>query len=68
MGRLWQAAGTVESILRPGLMEKAAAGGLRSLFVGFETLAAPTSPGRARRHNVGRDYEAAPCAAYTTWA
>ena len=38
MGRLWQAAGTVKSVLAPGLLEKAAACGLRSLFVGFETL------------------------------
>ena len=38
MGRLWQAAGTVESVLRPGLLEKAVDCGLRSLFVGFETL------------------------------
>jgi radical SAM superfamily enzyme YgiQ (UPF0313 family) len=38
MGRLWQAAGTVQSVLAPGLLERAAASGLRSLFVGFETL------------------------------
>lgn len=38
MGRVWQAAGTVQSILKPGLLEKAVDSGLRSLFVGFETL------------------------------
>ena len=38
MGRLWQAAGTVNAVLRPELLEKAVACGLRSLFVGFETL------------------------------
>jgi radical SAM superfamily enzyme YgiQ (UPF0313 family) len=38
MGRLWQAAGTVEAVLRPGLVEKAVESGLRSLFIGFETL------------------------------
>ena len=38
MGRLWQAAGTVKSILEGDLIEKAAAAGLRSLFVGFETI------------------------------
>src|SRR5690242_8419722 len=37
-GRLWQAAGTVSSVLRPGLLERAAEAGLRSIFVGFETL------------------------------
>ena len=39
MGRLFQGAATVDSILRGNLVEKAAAAGLRSLFVGFETLA-----------------------------
>src|ERR671932_557260 len=38
MGRLWQAAATVQSVLRPGLLELAADAGMRSLFVGFETL------------------------------
>ena len=38
MGRLWQAAGTVKSILEGDLIEKAAQAGLRSLFVGFETI------------------------------
>jgi radical SAM superfamily enzyme YgiQ (UPF0313 family) len=38
MGRLWQAAGTVNAVLGPGLLEKAVDAGLRSLFVGFETL------------------------------
>src|SRR5262245_27065056 len=37
MGRLWQAAGTVNSVLQPNLLEKAARWWLRSLFVGFET-------------------------------
>ncbi len=56
MGRIWQAAGTVQSVVAPGLVEKAAAAGLRSLFVGFETL----SPTNLREHrkpqNLGRDY------------
>ncbi|HSD65817.1 MAG TPA: radical SAM protein [Vicinamibacteria bacterium] len=56
MGRLWQAAGTVDSILRPGLLEKAAACGLRSLFVGFETLGADGLRAQGKRQNVGRDY------------
>src|SRR5213079_2400398 len=38
MGRLWQAAGTVNAVLAPGLLERAVDAGLRSLFVGFETL------------------------------
>ncbi len=59
VGRLWQAAGTVKSVLAPGLLEKAAACGLRSLFVGFETI----SPTNLREHhkyqNLHRDYAAA---------
>ncbi len=47
MNRLWQAAGTVQSVLRPGLLERAAAAGLRSLFVGFETLGGPQQLARA---------------------
>src|SRR6266566_4548552 len=39
MGRLWQAAGTVKSVLeQPVVLEKAVRSGLRSLFVGFETV------------------------------
>jgi radical SAM superfamily enzyme YgiQ (UPF0313 family) len=58
MGRLFQGAATVDSILRDDLIEKAAAAGLRSLFVGFETLA-PGNLARAnKRQNLGRDYTA----------
>jgi radical SAM superfamily enzyme YgiQ (UPF0313 family) len=56
MGRLWQAAGTVDAVLRPGLLEKAAACGLRSLFVGFETLSAEGLRAQGKRQNLGRDY------------
>jgi radical SAM superfamily enzyme YgiQ (UPF0313 family) len=59
MGRLWQAAGTVQSVLRPGLLEKAADSGLRSLFVGFETLD-PTNLREHHKHqNLNRDYSQA---------
>ena len=59
MGRLWQAAATVQSVLRPGLLEKAVACGLRSLFVGFETLN-PTNLREQRKYqNLNRDYNAA---------
>jgi radical SAM superfamily enzyme YgiQ (UPF0313 family) len=59
MGRLWQAAGTVNSILRPGLLEKAAACGLRSLFVGFETLSEAALRAQHKMQNLHRDYGAA---------
>lgn len=59
MGRLWQAAGTVKSVFVPGLMEKAVESGLRSLFIGFETLS-PTSLAEQGKHqNLGHDYNAA---------
>jgi radical SAM superfamily enzyme YgiQ (UPF0313 family) len=59
MGRLWQAASTVQSVVRPGLVEQAAASGLRSLFVGFETLN-PTNLREQRKYqNLNRDYAAA---------
>ncbi|MGD9093295.1 MAG: radical SAM protein [Anaerolineales bacterium] len=59
MGRLWQAAGTVQSILRPKLLEKAAESGLRSLFVGFETLSADNLRAQGKRQNLNQDYTAA---------
>jgi radical SAM superfamily enzyme YgiQ (UPF0313 family) len=59
MGRLWQAAGTVNSILKPGLLEKAAACGLRSLFVGFETLDEAALRSQHKVQNLHRDYGAA---------
>lgn len=59
MGRLWQAAGTVQSVLRPNLLEKAVASGLRSLFVGFETLSADNLRDQGKTQNLNRDYAAA---------
>jgi radical SAM superfamily enzyme YgiQ (UPF0313 family) len=59
MGRVWQAAGTVQSALRPGLLEKAAACGLRSLFVGFETLSPENLRANHKNQNLNRDYHAA---------
>jgi radical SAM superfamily enzyme YgiQ (UPF0313 family) len=59
MGRLWQAAGTVNSILQPRLLEKAAASGLRSLFVGFETTSIRNLNSQRKMQNVGLDYDAA---------
>jgi radical SAM superfamily enzyme YgiQ (UPF0313 family) len=58
MGRLWQAAGTVDAVLAPALLEKAVAAGLRSLFVGFETVNAANLTAQRKRQNVGRDYAA----------
>lgn len=59
MGRVWQAAGTVESVLRPGLLEKAVDAGLRSLFVGFETLNSHSLKEQHKYQNLNRDYSLA---------
>ena len=56
MGRVFQGAATVDSILRDDLIEEAAAAGLRSLFVGFETLSSLGLAGAGKRQNLGRDY------------
>jgi radical SAM superfamily enzyme YgiQ (UPF0313 family) len=61
MGRLWQAAGTVKSVFAPGLMQKAAESGLRSLFIGFETLNRTSLAEQGKHHNLGHDYSAAIC-------
>jgi radical SAM superfamily enzyme YgiQ (UPF0313 family) len=56
MGRVFQGAATVDSILRGNLVAKAARAGLRSLFVGFETLSEGGLAGAGKRQNLGRDY------------
>jgi len=60
MGRLWQAAGTVKAVLEtPDVLEKAVEAGLRSLFVGFETVNSENLSEQAKYQNIGRDYNAA---------
>ena len=59
MGRLWQAAGTVNAVLAPGLLERAVDAGLRSLFVGFETLNPANLAEQRKYQNMRRDYAAA---------
>jgi radical SAM superfamily enzyme YgiQ (UPF0313 family) len=59
MGRLWQGAGTVQAVLDGELIEQAAKSGLRSLFLGFETLNAGSLAGCNKRHNLVAQYEAA---------
>ena len=57
MNRVFQGAATVDSILRDDTIELAAEAGLRSLFVGFETLSAAGLAGAAKKQNLGRDYQ-----------
>lgn len=59
MGKLWQAAGTVKSVLEPGLLEKAVDSGLRSMFIGFESLNERNLRSMHKFHNIHRDYERA---------
>ncbi|HEY7475737.1 MAG TPA: radical SAM protein [Vicinamibacterales bacterium] len=58
MKRLFQGAATVDSILRGDLIERAAEAGLRSIFVGFETLTPGNLARSNKRQNLGRDYAA----------
>ena len=49
----------MQSVLRPHLLEQAVDCGLRSLFVGFETLSAAALRSRAKHQNLNNDYAAA---------
>ncbi len=59
MNRVFQAAATIDSILRGNLIEKAAAAGLRSLFVGYETFSPENLRQSNKKQNLKKDYEAA---------
>jgi len=59
MRRVWQAAGTVNAVLAPDLLERAVVAGLRSLFVGFETLSPANLAEQSKFQNLRRDYSAA---------
>ncbi|MGV3522671.1 MAG: B12-binding domain-containing radical SAM protein [Candidatus Sericytochromatia bacterium] len=56
MNRVFQGAATVDSILRGDLIEHAAEAGLRSLFVGFETLSEANLRASNKGQNLGQDY------------
>ena len=59
MNRVFQGASTVEAILRGDLIEKAAEAGLRSIFIGFETMTNGNLIQSNKKQNIGKDYEAA---------
>jgi radical SAM superfamily enzyme YgiQ (UPF0313 family) len=59
MHRVFQGAATVQSILKGDLIDKAAAAGLRSLFVGFESLNRKNMLNSNKRHNDHHDYQKA---------
>ncbi len=56
MGRVWSAGGTVQAALDPRLMDRAAAAGMRSLFIGFETLSEDNLRAQNKHHNLHRSY------------
>ena len=55
MNRVFQGAATVDSVLRDDTIELAARAGLRSLFVGFETLSTPGLQGAGKKQNLPFD-------------
>ena len=59
MGRVFQSAATVQSILDGDLIEKAAEAGLRSIFVRFETFSPENLKLSNKFQNLQRDYSAA---------
>jgi len=59
MNRVFQAASTLDGILRGNLIEKAAEAGLRSVFVGFETFSPENLRQSNKRQNMVNDYQKA---------
>lgn len=59
MNRVFQGAATIASILDGNLIEKAAEGGLRSVFVGFETFSPENLKMSNKKQNLARDYSEA---------
>lgn len=59
MNRVFQGASTIDAILRGDLIEKAGEAGLRSVFVGFETLSESNLHQTNKKQNLGKDYKAA---------
>lgn len=59
MNRVFQGASTIDAILRGDLIEKAAEAGLRSVFIGFETLNNNNLSQSNKKQNIGKDYHQA---------
>jgi radical SAM superfamily enzyme YgiQ (UPF0313 family) len=59
MGRLFQGASTVDAILRDDTIELAAAAGLRSIFIGFESLSERNLQASNKTQNLNRSYSQA---------
>lgn len=59
MGRLFQGASTVDAILRGDTIEHAAAAGLRSIFIGFESLSDANLKASNKTQNLRQSYQRA---------
>lgn len=59
MNRVFQGASTIDAVLRGDLIEKAADAGLRSVFIGFETLSTGNLKQSNKKQNLGKSYEEA---------
>ncbi|MFC1704283.1 B12-binding domain-containing radical SAM protein [Candidatus Omnitrophota bacterium] len=59
MGRVWQSAATVQSALNEKLLKKAVKSGLRSLFIGFETLNNSNLKDCNKYQNLNKNYSEA---------
>lgn len=59
MKRIWQGAATVRSILDGDLLDRAVASGLRSLFIGFESLDQAGMLMHGKNHNRVEEYQKA---------
>ena len=59
MDRIWQGAATVRSVLDTDLLDLAVESGLRSLFVGFESLNQEEMSRHGKNHNQVTEYEQA---------
>jgi radical SAM superfamily enzyme YgiQ (UPF0313 family) len=59
MRRVFQGASTVNAILKGDLIERAAEAGMRSVFIGFESLDVSSLQFSNKQQNMGRDYDAA---------
>ncbi|MBV9961822.1 MAG: B12-binding domain-containing radical SAM protein [Parafilimonas sp.] len=59
MNRVFQGASTIDAILRGDLIEKAAGAGMRSVFIGFETLNPHNLSQSNKKQNIGKNYKEA---------
>ncbi|HGY5546459.1 MAG TPA: B12-binding domain-containing radical SAM protein [Prochlorococcus sp.] len=58
MGRIFQGAATVDSILQGDLIEEAAEAGMRSIFIGFESLSEENLLASNKHQNLNKSYNA----------